>query len=116
MIGMGKPPSPPPGDNEAMPPGGPDDEDTEAAGKNYEIDAPDGFQPPDDVQEGDEFDATIRGHMENGGKTLCIDSVNGIKTGDSEQNEGDETDKAAAPPEQSMDEAMMAQRRMPANG
>lgn len=117
MIGMdhGKPkdsmPSKSMPDDEPMPESGHDDEDDQPMAKNYDIDVPDGFEPPDDVQEGDQFDATVRCHMEDG--KLCIDSINGIKTDGSDKTEGSETDKGTAPPEQkqpqSLDDAMKAQ-------
>lgn len=51
----------------------------ESSEKGYSIDIPDGFEPPDGLEPGQPFDATVRVRMDENGK-LCIDSINGIKT------------------------------------
>lgn len=124
MIGVGMKPK-----KDDMPSAAPDDEEMPSSeepmegspedmkeDKNWQIDVPEGFEPPDDVQGMDQFDITCRAHMEkdeNGTPKLCIDSVNGIKTEEGkEDNEGDEADESTAPPEQkspqTLDDAMKA--------
>lgn len=102
MIGMGKP------DADEKMPDTPDEPEDQGEDKNYSITPPDGFEPPDDVQGSDQFDATIRCHMEDG--MIVIDSINGIKTKEGDESEGQETDPDTSPPQQSLDQAMEAQK------
>ncbi len=107
MLGVSKPAAPT--DDEKMPEGDMPSEgspEDETEDKKWSIDMPPGFEPPDDAQEGDQFDITCRAHVE--GDKLCIDSVNGIKTEEGAEEEGDSTDEATQP--QSMDDAMSAHK------
>lgn len=94
---------------------GEDDKDDDSCS----IDMPEGFEPPDDVQEGQSFDVTCRMHVQDG--KLCIESINGVKTDGG--TEGDEEDDSTSPPEEkpddsskpmSLDDAMSAHRKQSA--
>lgn len=114
MIGIGKPKDAPPADDEQMPEGGEPDGDE---GGEYKIPLPEGFQAPDDKQDGEPFDATIRCYTEGG--QLCITSINGVKTKEGEDTEGEETDEKTLSdqsdqmPEtpQSLDQAVAMQKK-----
>lgn len=54
----------------------------------YKIKVPEGFQPPEGTEDGQDFEMTVKARME--GDHLCIDQVNGIPThagGDEEAQE-----------------------------
>ena len=46
---------------------------------------PDGFQPPDDVGEGESFDVTCRVYVKDG--QVCVEDINGVGTTKEEKEE-----------------------------
>lgn len=52
------------------------------------IPIPAGFQPPDDVGEGESFDVTCRVYVKDG--KLCVEEVNGVGTTEEEKMESEE--------------------------
>jgi hypothetical protein len=81
------------------------------------INAPADFTPPDDKQVGDEWDATVRIRLEDGGK-LCLLTMDGMPLkGGAEQEETEEvaeeaevTEEAPAAP-QTLQEAVAMERQ-----
>lgn len=57
----------------------------ESGGGMPSIPIPAGFQPPEDVGEGESFDVTCRVYVKDG--KLCIEDVNGVGTTEEEQEE-----------------------------
>jgi len=62
--------------------------DEEGESNPYDVPLPEGFKPPNGVEDGQEFDFAAKGHVENG--KLCIDSIMGIPTGAGKEESGEE--------------------------
>lgn len=70
------------------------EEKGEESQENY-ITPPKGFQPPDDVAEGDAFSVNARVRMKDG--KLCVEAVNDIPMGDHEDEESAADEESESP-------------------